>query len=36
MKTKSLIFLAATFFASGVWDTIAAIMYLFFYQIKNK
>ncbi len=30
MKTKSLKYLAVTFFASGVWDTIAAIMYLFF------
>lgn len=30
MKTKSLKLLAITFFASGVWDTIAGIMYLFF------
>ena len=30
MKTKSLKYLAITFFASGVWDTIAGIMYLFF------
>ncbi|MBN1985764.1 MAG: hypothetical protein JW761_05635 [Prolixibacteraceae bacterium] len=30
MKSKSLKLLAATFIASGVWDTIAAIMYLFF------
>lgn len=30
MKSKSLKLLAATFFASGVWDTIAAIMYMFF------
>lgn len=30
MQTKSLRYLAFTFFASGVWDTIAAIMYLFF------
>ncbi len=30
MKSKPLKYLAATFFASGVWDTIAGIMYLFF------
>lgn len=30
MKNPSLKPLAITFFASGVWDTIAAIMYLFF------
>ena len=39
MKTKSLKLLALTFFASGVWDTIAGIMYLFFIgngrQIEN-
>lgn len=29
MKTKSLKLLAFTFFASGIWDTIAGIMYLF-------
>lgn len=30
MKTRSLKLLAFTFFASGIWDIIAAIMYLFF------
>lgn len=30
MKNNSLKLLVFTFFASGVWDTIAAIMYLFF------
>jgi hypothetical protein len=30
MKTKALKYLAFTFFASGIWDTIAGIMYLFF------
>jgi hypothetical protein len=29
MKTKSLKPLAITFFASGIWDTIAAILYFF-------
>lgn len=30
MKSKSLKYLSFTFFASGIWDTIAGIMYLFF------
>lgn len=30
MKQKSLKILAVTFFASGIWDTIAGINYLFF------
>ena len=30
MKRKSLKPLAITFFASGIWDTIAAILYFFF------
>lgn len=30
MKSKSLKYLAVTFVASGIWDTIAGIMYLFF------
>ena len=30
MKSKQLKYLAATFIASGIWDTIAGIMYLFF------
>jgi hypothetical protein len=30
MNQISLKYLAATFFASGIWDTIAAIIYLFF------
>ncbi len=30
MNQKSLKYLAATFFASAVWDSIAAIIYLFF------
>ena len=29
MKTKSLKPLALTFFASGIWDTVAAILYFF-------
>ena len=30
MKAKPLKYLAATFFISGIWDTIAGIMYFFF------
>ncbi len=29
MKTKSLKTLAVTFFASGIWDTVAGILYIF-------
>lgn len=29
MKTKSLKTLAITFFASGIWDTVAGILYIF-------
>lgn len=36
MKSKSLKYLAVTFFASGIWDTIAAIMYLFFISNGRK
>jgi len=36
MNNKSLKPLATTFFASGIWDTIAAIQYLFFIGIGRK
>ena len=36
MENKSLKPLAITFFASGVWDTIAAIQYLFIIGIGRK
>lgn len=36
MKQKSLKLLAATFFASGIWDTIAGINYLFFIGTGRK
>ena len=36
MNQKSLKPLAITFFASGIWDTIAAIQYLFFIGIGRK
>ncbi len=36
MNKKSLKPLAITFFASGIWDTIAAIQYLFFIGIGRK
>lgn len=36
MKTQQLKPLAITFFASGVWDTIAAIQYLFYIGIGRK
>jgi hypothetical protein len=36
IKNKSLKPLAITFFASGVWDTIAAIQYLFVIGIGRK
>ncbi len=36
MKTKSLKLLALTFFASGIWDTIAAIQYLFVIGIGRQ
>lgn len=36
MKNQQLKPLAITFFASGIWDTIAAIQYLFFIGIGRK
>ena len=36
MKSKSLKPLAITFFVSGIWDTIAAILYLFVIGIVRK
>ncbi len=36
MKQKSLKPLAITFFASGIWDTVAAIQYLFVIGIGRK
>lgn len=36
MKSKSLKPLAITFFASGIWDTIAAIQYLFVIGVGRK
>lgn len=36
MKNQQLKPLAITFFASGIWDTVAAIQYLFFIGIGRK
>ena len=36
MKSKSLKPLAITFFVSGIWDTVAAIQYLFVIGIDRK